>query len=390
MILPLLKKSPLPFSLSIPSLDYGIIRNESIYVGRACKCTLGTHDCTCTDKLGPYRSSYRWPKKRQRKGQSNKRPETLPKALPLKNHSSFALVFLVLSAFIILAMPITATAQVTKSVTDNTRPLWEGGLALVSARVPAYPGANQYNFFTLPFPSFFYRGTYVRADEEGGMRGRFFKSKKFEINLSIGGSLPASSEDNQAREGMPDLDTMAELGPGLLATLWESKGDSSFKLGLNIPLRSAISLDFWEIKERGLVFNPLLYFITEDFLAPKVFSFTGLSTVIASQKFHRVFYQVDAPYVTDTRAQYQAHGGYLSTTLSQGFSRQLFKDVMGFIGVSYSHYKGSANYNSPLMKQDYNFNMALGLVWWFYESEEKENHKKIHITRNQNFFKGSL
>ncbi len=285
---------------------------------------------------------------------------------------------------ILFLFSFSSLGQVTQSVTKGSRPLWEGGLALVSARVPAYPGANQYNFFTLPFPSFFYRGHLLRADEEGGMRGRFFKNDTFEINLSVGGSLPANSDKNDARQGMPDLKTMGELGPGLLATLWQQSGKQSYKLGVNIPLRAAVAMDFWSLKERGLVFNPLLYFITENTIANKVFTFTGISSVVASQKFHRVFYQVDPQYVTPSRPAYQASSGYLSTTISQGFSTQIYKNVMTFFGVSYAHYKGSANYNSPLMKQDYNFNMALGLVWWFYESDAKENSNIIKKQLSEN------
>ncbi len=370
MILHLLKNRPLPFSQLIPSLFHGNFWNKSIYVGRTCDHSRGARCGVDTNQSRPHRGDRRGRRKSRSKSKIT---------WPLQRSLCLGL-FLLLASF-------ESSAQVTQSVTQGSRPLWEGGIALVSARVPAYPGANQYNFFTLPFPSFFYRGDLVRADEEGGMRGRFFKNDTFEINLSIGGSLPANSEDNGARQGMPDLNTMAELGPGLLATLWQQRGKQSFKLGLNIPLRTALALDFWSVKERGLVFNPLIYFITENFLANKIFTFTGLSSVVASQKFHRYFYQVEPQYVTPDRPQYSASSGYLSTTLSQGFSTQIAKNVMTFFGISYAHYKGAANYNSPLMKQDYNLNMALGIVWWFYESDDKESTRQLRkqITQNQYF-----
>ncbi len=361
MIQLLLNILPLRFSKGLPSLSYGNFWNEYIHMGSTRAHGFWTRLRSCGDQSRSHR--IRHTTRRNRRCSRF----TVPRALPLG--------FIGLS---LITSTISLHAQVTKSVTEGSRPLWEGGIAFVGARVPAYPGANQYNFFALPFPSFFYRGDIVRADEEGGMRGRFFKNDTFEINLSIGGSLPANSDENEARQGMPDLKTMGELGPGLLATLWEQRGKSSFKLGLNIPLRTALTLDFWSIKERGLVFNPLIYFITENFVAKKIFTFTGLSSVVASQKFHKVFYQVDQQYVTNDRAAYQAKSGYLSTTLSQGFSTQLYKNVMTFLGVSYSHYKGAANYNSPLMKQDHNFNVAMGLVWWFYESDSKESYQKMN------------
>ncbi len=267
-----------------------------------------------------------------------------------------------------------SSAQITQSVDDKKKPLWELGAALVGAVVPAYPGSEETNtfFIPIPFPTFFYRGDVLRADEEGGMRSRLLKSDTYEVNLSVGGSLPADSEDVAIRQGMPDLNTIIELGPGLLATLWKYRGEAgNYKLGLNIPLRVATTVDFWEAEEQGLVFNPLLYLITERVFGNKLITFTGLSTVVASQKFHRYFYQVDAPFVRTDRPQYGSQSGYLSTTFSQGFSGKITDEVIGFVGASYTSLHGNANRNSPLFKEKDNFSVALGLVWWFYESQER-------------------
>lgn len=275
-----------------------------------------------------------------------------------------------ISFFLFLSLNIQG--QITKSLEGQARPLWEAGAGAVGAIVPAYPGSEDTNNFFIPFPTFFYRGDVVRADEEGGMRGRFLKKETYEINLSIGGSLPANSKDVAARQGMPDLKTMAEFGPGLLATLWKHRGDVNYKLGLNIPLRTAFTVDLWELKERGLVFNPLIYFITEGLIGDGIFTFTSLSTVFASHRFHKVFYEVEPQFATASRPAYGVDSGYISTTLSQGFSKQLFNQMNIFIGVTYTSLKGNANKQSPLFKKDYNMAAALGFVWWFYESDSKE------------------
>ena len=263
-------------------------------------------------------------------------------------------------------------AQITKSVDGKARPLWEAGAGGVGAIVPAYPGSENTNNFFIPFPAFFYRGDIVRADEEGGMRGRFLKTDSYEINLSIGGSLPANSEDVAAREGMPDLKTITEFGPGLLATLWTHRGDAYYKLGLNVPLRAAFTVDFWEVKERGLVFNPLLYFITEGLIGDGIFTFTSLSTVVASHRFNKVFYEVQPQFATPTRPAFAANSGYISTTIGQGFAKRLYGEVNAFFGVNYSNLSASANRRSPLLKKKHNFAAAIGFVWWFYESDAKE------------------
>lgn len=282
----------------------------------------------------------------------------------LRSFQKLALVTLFLSA------PVHS--QITKSLEGKARPLWEAGAGAVAAIVPAYPGSENTNNFFIPFPTFFYRGDVVRADEEGGMRGRFLKKKTYEVNLSIGGSLPASSKDVAIREGMPDLKTMAEFGPGLLATLWKHRGDVNYKLGLNIPLRTAFTVDFWELKERGLVFNPLLYFITEGLVGDGVFTFTSMSSVFASNRFHKVFYEVEPQFATPSRPAYGVDSGYISTTFAQGFSKQLYKQINMFIGVNYTTLKGNANKRSPLFKKDYNLAAAIGFVWWFYESDSRE------------------
>lgn len=269
---------------------------------------------------------------------------------------------------------LQAQAQITQSVDDTKKPLYEFGAALVGAIVPAYPGSEDTNtfFIPIPFPTFFYRGDVLRADEEGGMRSRLLKSENYEINLSVGGSLPADSEDVAARAGMPDLKTIIEVGPGLLATLWKHRGDDgNYKLGLNVPLRLATTIDFWEVEEQGLVFNPLIYLITERVFADKLITFTGLSTVVASQKFHRYFYQVDPLFVTNQRNLYGAKSGYLSTTFSQGFSGKISDELIGFVGASYTSLHGNANRKSPLFKEKDNFSVAVGLVWWFYESDAR-------------------
>ncbi len=263
-------------------------------------------------------------------------------------------------------------AQITKSLNGKAQPLWEAGAGFVAANVPAYPGSEDSNNFFIPIPTFFYRGDVIRADEEGGMRGRFLKTEDFEINLSIGGSLPASSKDVAARSGMPSLKTMVELGPGLLATLWRKRGVQSYKLGLNIPLRVAFNVDFFEAKERGLVFNPLLYFITENLVGKRVFTFSSISSVVTSQKFQRVFYQVDPQFALPTRPTYAAQSGYLGTTFSQGFSKLLFGEVNAFVGVNWTNLRGTANSESPLFKKQDNFSAAIGFVWWFYESSSRE------------------
>ncbi len=208
----------------------------------------------------------------------------------------------------------------------------------------------------------------MRADEDGGMRGRLIKKKHYEINISLGGALPANSKENVTRNGMPNLDTMIELGPGLIIHLIKNKNT---KLKLNIPIRFAISTDLTKVDDRGLVFNPLLFYIHKDFFIKKAIFFASLSVRFASRQFHKFFYQVGSEFRTPERPSYKARAGYLGTSLNLGIGHTFKKNYMSFIGVRHSYFASSANINSPLLVNKSNTSLAIGFIWWGWSSEKK-------------------
>ena len=82
----------------------------------------------------------------------------------------FTLLFLFLTKI--------ASAQIRFNPTGGPLPLWEAGFGIVHAIAPDYPGADHSSTYTIPFPAALYRGDVLRADEDGGMRGRFLKKKR--------------------------------------------------------------------------------------------------------------------------------------------------------------------------------------------------------------------
>lgn len=273
----------------------------------------------------------------------------------------------VLLAFYIL----DANAQVS-SFARKELPLIEAGVGAIFVNVPDYPGSNRNQSFSIPFPTLIYRGRILRADEDGGLRTRFAKSNRFEINLSVGGSLPANSEDNSTRSGMPDLDTVGEIGPGLIIHLIPKSVQSKQKLGLNIPLRFAVSSDFKDTRGRGLVFNPLLYYINDGLIHSRFIFFSSISARWAQRKYHQMFYQVDQKYqIPNIRPAYNASSGLVSYDLSIGTTFRLNKSTSIFGGIQYANYSDAANTDSPLFVQNYSLSTALGIVWWGYQSEQK-------------------
>lgn len=262
-----------------------------------------------------------------------------------------------------------ATAQVTQSVTGETLPLLEFGAGVVSADVPDYPGAGHNTTHTVPFPAGLYRGDVLRADEDGGARARFLNTETLEINMSVGGSLPADSEDNPDRVGMPDLDTMLEFGPGLIIHFLRPSPSSKIKLSLNIPVRFAFSTDIKNWNDRGFVFNPLLYYIHEDFPIKRMIFFLGADTRFATRRMMDYFYTIAPQYSTAARPSYQAKSGYLESGSNIGFAYNFKNEVSFFVGVRYSSLSGAANEASPLLVSKNNTSIGIGVVWWFWKSK---------------------
>ena len=86
-------------------------------------------------------------------------------------------------------------------------PLYELGIGAGSYHSPHYLGADQDFSLLLPVPYFVYRGKYVRTDRSG-IKTILFDNNRFDLSISLGGGLPVDSEDNRAREGVPDLDLL--------------------------------------------------------------------------------------------------------------------------------------------------------------------------------------
>jgi len=107
------------------------------------------------------------------------------------------------------------------------------GVGISALSLPDYRGSDESSLYAIPFPYLVYRGTFLKADRNG-IRGTFFGSDRIELNLSLGASLPVSSDDNPARQGMPDLQPTVEFGPALDLNLFARSflAKLSFNLGL--------------------------------------------------------------------------------------------------------------------------------------------------------------
>lgn len=250
-------------------------------------------------------------------------------------------------------------------------PLWEVGAGVVGGSVPDYPGSGHATFHTVPVPTAVYRGKRLRADEEGGVRARFYKTENWEFDISFGGQLPVDSDENAERKGMPDLDTMLELGPTFIWKIIKPSSSHPHKLILSVPLRFAISSDLKHWNTRGWIFNPILVYMRELKMVDNLTLFLGLDSKYASDTMMDYFYSVAPQFVRAGRPAYEANAGYLGTSLGLGMS-YLFKNRYSFFGGVYqSNHYGTKNEDSPLFVKRNTTSVALGVVWWFWQSDRK-------------------
>ena len=119
------------------------------------------------------------------------------------------------------------------------QPLWELGLAGGVVSTPSYPGADDRETRGLVLPLIIYRGKVFRSDQ-GGIGARVFKSDRAELDIGLAASLPARSDDVEARAGMPDLGALAEFGPRLKLRL--ARFDRYSGLRAELPLRAVMEV----------------------------------------------------------------------------------------------------------------------------------------------------
>jgi len=260
-------------------------------------------------------------------------------------------------------------AQGRRSLLEKHKPLLEAGMGIVHANLPDYPGADHNQSVTIPFPVFIYRGKIVRSDEEGLIRTRFFKTDRTEISLSLAGSLPAKSDENKTRAGMPNLKWLAEFGPSFVYKIVPAKADRQYKIELHLPLRYAFSTNIKRWDHEGFIVNPFLSFVKEGFIGDKTFLFATLGANWASREFMHYFYGVDGQFATALRPQYSARAGYLGAYTSLGVSTTFKKKYTVFGGAFHSNYSDASNENSPLLVKKRTLAVAIGFIWYFYESE---------------------
>jgi outer membrane protein len=260
-----------------------------------------------------------------------------------------------------LMLLLTALYSVS-SAAQETR--WEMGVGVVAIDLPLYPGSSQDAGYILPFPYLRLESKYLDIDQ--GIESKLFKSNKVRFSLSGGLGVPVNSADSTARQGMPDLDLVLQVGPSL-DVIFDQRSSGAREFRLELPLRLAVATDFSSTRNTGWLFEPrLVYESKRKHKSGWAYEYTaGLR--FATDKYHGYYYNVDPQFETLARPQYSASGGYsgLFTDLIASWRRN---NLIYFAWVRYQYLGGAQYEDSPLFADNNYVFVGIGLNWIFAES----------------------
>jgi outer membrane scaffolding protein for murein synthesis (MipA/OmpV family) len=262
------------------------------------------------------------------------------------------------------AMLLLAGLSAGNAFADE-KPLWELGIGMSALSFPDYRGSDESSFFAIPFPYVVYRGTFFKADKDG-IRGAFFDNDRVELNVSAGASVPVSSDDNRARQGMPDLQPTVELGPSLDLNLWRTQ-DRRYKLDLRLPVRAAVTV-IGGMDYVGWEFSPRLALDVSDVAGLAGWNLGLLAgPMYGSERSHDYFYSVAPQYASADRPAFDADAGYAGAQFLMSVSKRYPKYWLGAF-VRWDILNGAAFADSPLVRSENYFAAGVGIAWILKES----------------------
>jgi len=245
------------------------------------------------------------------------------------------------------------------------KPLWELGVGVTALSLPDYRGSEQSSLYALPFPYIVYRGKIFRADRDG-LRGALFDKESVELNISLGASVPVSSDENRARKGMPDLHPTVEAGPSIDFHLWRSH-DRRYTLDLRLPLRAAVTVTGGP-ESIGLEFSPRLAVDITDVAWLDGWDLGLLAgPIFGSDRRHDYFYSVAPRYATDARPVFDAGAGYAGSQVLMSLSKRYPRLWLGAF-ARWDSLAGAEFIDSPLVTSRDYFAAGVAVAWVLRQS----------------------
>lgn len=240
---------------------------------------------------------------------------------------------------------------------------WQLGIGIGGLSIPHYRGSNQRQDYAAPIPYVRYEGKRLHVDREGG-RFYLYRGNRWWLDLSASVGFPVDSHDDRARQGMPDLHPVFELGPRAQIQLY-TNSDRDLQLRLAVPLRLAIATDIRHSQSLGLVLSPYLQLRYDRLWSLAI----SAGPLFASKTYHAYYYQVDPQYATSTRPAYTTYAGYSGSRISISASRRFHRRYWLGLFLRYDTLSGAVFADSPLVKQNYSFTAGLAIAWIFSQHQ---------------------
>lgn len=268
-------------------------------------------------------------------------------------------------AFFRPRLPLSCALSILLLATGGVRaedlPLWEAGAGVAVVDFPNYRGADDRKIYALPIPYVIYRGDFLQVDRQR-VRGLLVQRDRFELDMSVNGSIPVRADDTGARSGMPDLDPTLELGPSANFKLLRG---SNYALELRVPVRAVIASDFRKVRDEGILAQPNLNL---DVTLPDGWRLGLLAgPLFANKRYHQYFYGVDPQYATPERRAYEAHGGYSGAQALTAVSKRFERFWFGAF-VKYDELSRASFEDSPLVRRKHGWAAGVGMAWVFARS----------------------
>jgi outer membrane protein len=243
-------------------------------------------------------------------------------------------------------------------------PLWEAGIAVGFVSVQTYTGASTRKARTLPAPYVVYRGRWLRASGRS-VRLVFYERPRLWADLSAGGWIPVSSEDEPARAGMPRRDFTVQAGPRLNYRAWRTARTDTV---LRLAVRAVWSVDGWnDTSHRGWIAQPAVAFSFRPW--GRLSTGVSLSTLWGDAEQNGYFYNVPAPFATPERPAYRSGAGLVWTALKLSAAWRFNPDLRLGVFVNLKTLEGSVVADSPLVSRRASVSAGAGLVWVFAHSQ---------------------
>ena len=259
----------------------------------------------------------------------------------------------------LLCLPTLANA--------DALPLWEIGVGGGALRIPDYRGAQNARNYPYPFAIPFYRGKYLRSDEDG-VRGEVLMSERIKFDFSLDGNVPVKSSQVAVRQGMPDLAPSFQIGPALNIKLWHSAKEASSLIAF-LPMRLAIAVDLPQLEHIGYTFSPRLNYNQKlELMGGNWHLGIGVGLEYGSESFHDYYYRVDPQYATASRPAYDAAGGFAGYRSVVTCYRR-FSNVWFSIYGRYDRIDNAVFEHSPLAPRKDGTTVGFLATWILFHSD---------------------